>query len=223
MFNTFRNVAQQVPVRSLVPINISHSLFSQPYLRRFATESQVTKLIQLVTKESATEIAQMAKQNPSLIVEQTSNDNTALHEAAKRGNVNMIALLSKEFSQDFNVNHQCHCYLRRTPIHYATEGNHGDAVEMLLGMGADPNIQDEKKRTCLDYALEQGNEKLALMLYKHGAKANIETSKAQQLGPRYSAKIFAEKVQATQLLKSKETIEQSFKNFIAARHPNKKS
>lgn len=121
--------------------------------RHFSTESGALALIEAVQRNDVARIDRIAQHTPRMIAEQTSNDNTALHEAARIGDVAMIEKLSKAFSKHFNVNHRCHCYKRRTPLAYAVEGGHIDAVNKLLSLGADPNITDENSYTALDSAI----------------------------------------------------------------------
>jgi hypothetical protein len=175
----------RVKVVPQVSLNCS-TIFSvrklfQP-IRRFSTESNaLTVLIKAVQTGDTKTIEDMAKKKPRVIAEQTHNDNSALHEAARLGKVDIIDSLSKNFSSHFNVNHKCHCYLERTPLHYAVEGGHVAAVEKLISLGANPNITNEKKQTAMDCALtklkENKNtenfEKIIEKLHQAGGKTNI--------------------------------------------------
>ncbi|EAY12574.1 hypothetical protein TVAG_154250 [Trichomonas vaginalis G3] len=45
-------------------------------------------------------------------------------------------------------------------------------VEILLSHGADVNSKDSYRKTALDYAKENGNEKIEDLLISHGAIPN---------------------------------------------------
>jgi len=157
---------------------------------RFFGSGSLFALIKAVEKGDIATINSISKQSPKSIIEQTNNDNTALHEAAKRGDVAMIKLLSEAFSTHFNVNHKCHCRYARTPIHYAVEYGHINAVNTLLDLGADPDIRDELGRTTLDIALVEKNIPLAFALYERGGKANIMQNAARGLPKQVSEKLY---------------------------------
>ncbi|MBV8801679.1 MAG: ankyrin repeat domain-containing protein [Gammaproteobacteria bacterium] len=166
-------------------LSAKNNFFSRP----FSSAQNVIALIEAVKQKNSDAIDRIARQAPKILKEQTSNDNTALHEAAKAGDVEMIMKLSTAFSKNFNVNHKCHCYKRRTPLAYAVENGHLDAVNTLLTLGADPDITDENGWTALDYALSgiksgskrdyaiSGNnsnnvfEKIGITLLEHQATA----------------------------------------------------
>lgn len=190
-------LARQVltPMIAKNTLQISQRLLVPNIFKRSYSESNALTLISAVKTRDREAINQIAVANPRVIIEQTNNDNTALHEAAKNGDVAMIDLLSKSFSKHFNVNHKCHCYLQRTPLHYAVEGGHYDASSRLISeLHADPNITDEKGFTCMDYAVRsllanqdvggkiyQNQEKILELLASHGGKTNKLTQQAQAL------------------------------------------
>lgn len=173
-------------------------------------------LIEAVQNKNLSAIQHIAKQNPRLIVEQTHNDNTALHEAAKRGDVKMIETLQSEFSANFNVNHKCHCHLQRTPAHYATAEGHKDALEKLIHLGADLNITDEKGRTCFDYALEAKNDELAIFISGHGGKAKTQQAAAAKLPAKVALFKFTEKMRTETLPQTAKSEFESFLNDLNA-------
>ena len=152
--------------------------------RKTSTWSSATvpALIEAVKAKNLPAIESIARQDRTLIRQQTPDDNTALHEAAKAGDVETLEFLADKFSMDFNegLNERCHCYIRRVAAHYASEGGHQAALEFLINKGADINIQDEQGRTCLDYALEKKNDVLALYIHKKGGKANKQVEQAKQ-------------------------------------------
>lgn len=180
------------------------------------TAPTITALIEAVQNKNLPAIQHIAKKNPRLIVEQTHNDNTALHEAAKRGDVKMIEALQSEFSANFNVNHKCHCHLQRTPAHYATEGGHKSALSKLISLGADLNITDERGRTCLDYALEAKNDELAIFISEHGGKAKTQQLVAAKLPAKIALFKFTEKMKTETLPHTAKSEFDSFLNDLNA-------
>ncbi|KAJ5355177.1 ankyrin [Penicillium cataractarum] len=65
-----------------------------------------------------------------------------------RGDVDMIRLLLEIESIPVDIK----CPKGRTPLSFAAEQGHLDIVRLLLGAGADPNTQDDIKRTPLHWA-----------------------------------------------------------------------
>jgi ankyrin repeat protein len=57
---------------------------------------------------------------------------------------------------------------RRTPLHRAAEGGHGDVVEALLKAGADVNATDLQGRTPTGLAVQAGHDDVADLLRRHG-------------------------------------------------------
>lgn len=162
--------------RNLTPVIAANSRFTftiqtAAISTQARLQNNTNALIEAVQQKDYVNITRIAQQTPQMIIHQTSNDNTALHEAAKRGDVAMIETLAKEFSANFNVNHKCHCYKQRTPLHYAIEGAHIEAVEKLLSLGANPDITDEYGYTSLDYAVK-------------GIKSGLRTKEFEKIGEK---------------------------------------
>lgn len=62
------------------------------------------------------------------------------------------------------------------PLHLAAWQKHAGVVQLLLEMGADPNVQGDKGRTPLHYAVHEGDEAsdpVVQLLLTHGADASI--------------------------------------------------
>lgn len=51
-----------------------------------------------------------------------------------------------------------------TALHWATEHNHQEVVELLIKYGADVHAQSKFCKTALDIAVDNGNEDLAEIL-----------------------------------------------------------
>lgn len=201
MLRVAQKVSRQLPIGLVNKIGTTNS--------RFFSITPLLALIQAVEKKDIATIHAISKSSPQLIVQQTNNDNTALHEAAKRGDVMMIRLLSQAFSTHFNVNHKCHCRYARTPIHYAVEEGHLDATNALLDLGADPNIVDKLGRTTLDIALEKKNDQLAFAIFQRGGRANKMQEAALVLPLRISANRYT-----SQILKQIQPDPQGFQKLL---------
>lgn len=82
------------------------------------------------------------------------NGKTALHYAARVGDLRVIERLLTDptFNGDHRVNAQDGDGY--TPLHYAAAGDHHDVVSYLLARGADPTIKTSLGKTALDLAKE---------------------------------------------------------------------
>lgn len=66
---------------------------------------------------------------------------------------------------------------RRTPLHYACESEHKDAVKLvqiLLRFGARTNVQDESGKTPLHEACTKMNYRMVVKLLRHGARILVD-------------------------------------------------
>lgn len=77
-------------------------------------------------------------------------ENTALTDAAKRGDTKGVEFLIKVLKA--NISASCDCPDHKTGLHYAAENGHYETLQMLLQQGANPNVLDSRKRTALDVA-----------------------------------------------------------------------
>lgn len=92
------------------------------------------------------------------------DENTALTDAAKRGDVIGIRFLIENLSA--NPHASCDCPYHKTALHYAAERNDKSAVKTLLSLGANPNLKDSRDMkasdltTCSEIKLLLENHKL---------------------------------------------------------------
>lgn len=102
-------------------------------------------------------------------------ENTSLTDAAKRGDCQAIKFLIEKLAA--NVNASCDCPLHKTALHYSAENNHKDSVELLLKLGANPNVKDARKykpsqlTTCND---------IKVLLFKYEISNPLLTLKKSQ-------------------------------------------
>lgn len=109
----------------------------------------VNHLIRAIRTKNYDVAASITKNGVS-VDSHNENENTPLADAAKRGDLQDITFLVETLCANPNVS--CHCPLHRTPLHYAAEGNHLDAVKLLLKLGANPNLLDSRKKKPIDVA-----------------------------------------------------------------------
>ncbi|MDI3294556.1 ankyrin repeat domain-containing protein [Janthinobacterium tructae] len=93
-----------------------------------------------------------------------------LHRAARDGDLNEIRrLLDAGFSPWLFDD------LSRTPLHYAVEGEHYRAVELLLQAGTPVNAHEEDRigETPLSLAVQADYVEMVELLLRHGADPDI--------------------------------------------------
>jgi ankyrin repeat protein len=96
-----------------------------------------------------------------------------LHVAAKRGAKSFISwMIKKGANIDIKTGRD-----KKTPLMFAADGNHLDAVFMLLKEGAmtSINAEDIDGRTALHYAATKGTPQLCTVMLICGAKINART------------------------------------------------
>lgn len=89
---------------------------------------------------------------------------TALHIACAEGHPDIVNLLNDHF-------HSLNIFNRNgdTPLHAAVHNEITPIVELLLTLGANPNLENRYRHTPHDYAVRQNNNTMANLLVKHGA------------------------------------------------------
>lgn len=93
-----------------------------------------------------------------------SNRWTALHHCAAGGCVSTAeVLLGHHLTRLMQAADQ----KGNTALHVAAQYGHVSVVELIISHGADITVQNEKKLTCLDEAIECGKEKVAEILIKN--------------------------------------------------------
>ena len=61
----------------------------------------------------------------------------------------------------------------RTPLHEAARRGQSDTVQLLLRMGADPNIVDDDEKSPLYWAALRGHEEMVRLLREGGADPSV--------------------------------------------------
>lgn len=99
---------------------------------------------------------------------------TALHEAASKGNIDIIRALIKAGAV---VNSQTGDYWKSTPLVIAVGTGHIEPVKLLLDTGADINLPGWNDETPLFSAVEDGQLDMVRILLSRGAKPDVVSSK----------------------------------------------
>ncbi|KJW07210.1 ankyrin repeat family protein [Orientia tsutsugamushi str. UT144] len=99
--------------------------------------------------------------------------NTALHEAAKSGDIQTVKLIlhEKENDRDYINSHD---RTNTTALHYAIRAGYLEIASLLLTHGANPNAQDIYGRTPFHSAFREGNLQFIKLLLKNGANPNLQ-------------------------------------------------
>ncbi|XP_074620815.1 uncharacterized protein LOC141879426 isoform X2 [Acropora palmata] len=109
----------------------------------------------------------LARPDVSVNFANPRNHETALHVAAKRGDVELLKLL---ISLGAHVNSGTVDFM--TPLHEACFGGHPGAVNILISEGAETNVHNIDGSTPLCFACAKGSLQCALLLIDAGAEVN---------------------------------------------------
>ncbi|KJW07182.1 ankyrin repeat family protein [Orientia tsutsugamushi str. UT144] len=96
---------------------------------------------------------------------------TALHKAAKRGDIQTVQLILLEQNDVHYINSGDRT--NSTALHYAIRANHLEVASLLLTYGADPNAQDMHGLTPFHSAFWEGRLEFIKLLLKNGANPNL--------------------------------------------------
>ena len=101
---------------------------------------------------------------------------TALHVAAKAGQVDAVAALL-EAKADVAAADKS----QKTALHYAAQKGHKATTALLLEKGAPINAKDEKNKTPLDYAVSKKRAEIVELLRAKGGKTAKELLAAENI------------------------------------------
>lgn len=144
-------------------------------------------LLKLDNFELAADILQRA---PELIKQRDPRGNTPLHNAAKHGRTDLVALYLR-YATNINVLNRMHW----TPLHEAANGAHRATVQYLIKCGADCSIKNIEGRTALQLARSHGISSEELYDFFHSADTIQRTQ--QLLGELVIPEIKVPKVEET--------------------------
>ncbi|KJV72236.1 ankyrin repeat domain-containing protein [Orientia tsutsugamushi] len=99
--------------------------------------------------------------------------NTALHEAARSGDIQTVQSILHEKENDLGyINSPDR--VNTTALHYAIRAGYLEIASLLLTHGADPNAQDIYGNTPFHSAFREGSLQFIKLLLKHGANPNVQ-------------------------------------------------
>ena len=123
-------------------------------------------------QNKATDLMCRPVQGAGLLLDRGANPNTSdesgntpLHDAALRGNQDMVRLLMDKGANPNVVGEK-----GKTPLHLAAKNGHMDVVQLLIDGGADINKTDDEGRTPL---AEAGYTRLIKILLDAGADSTL--------------------------------------------------
>lgn len=88
---------------------------------------------------------------------------TLLHLAVRYNNIPLVKEIIKTKKIDINIG----CELDMTVLHISVSEGYIDMVKLLLKLGCDPSLCDEKNNTPYDYAVDEKNQELIKLLDKY--------------------------------------------------------
>eukprot|EP00898_Chlorokybus_atmophyticus_P003354 jgi/Chlat1/4019/Chrsp26S03996 len=129
----------------------------------------------------------MTGQYPIYTVEGLEPEVSTVHEAAEAGDVKLMQKLMGGGKAGGNFDPNTRDRHGRTPIVWAAEAGHIDAVELLIRMGANVDAADmHTNRTAMHWAARAGHLEIVQFLRDNGADVNKEDKWG--LTPVYLAK-----------------------------------
>lgn len=123
------------------------------------------KAIELALTCNVDELEAFFNENKELINMKCERGNVAMHVAASRGALDMLAMLIRK-----GANIDIQDMFGNTPLLYAIDKNQADAVELLIRHGASVHIADFRGNTPLHSACSQNNKEICEQLLKQGAE-----------------------------------------------------
>lgn len=170
---------QPAPVVLRTPtVTSHHQRLIHPPVRFFATDKKVLEyfkkseahrvsvaepraqeLIVAVRNEDYAKAIRLVRTEGVNVDGHTSGENTALADAAKRGDTKGVRFLLKDLKA--NPDASCDCPAHRTALHYAAQGGHADTVKVLLEHGAKLNALDSRGKNALHVA--KGEQVIAIL------------------------------------------------------------
>lgn len=153
---------------------------ADPLLHTLAERGETVPLLQAISDSSDINQRDVCYRTPLMLAAQSGHEeavraliasgaHVGLHEkgnysalmlAAGNGHTRVVGILAAAGAAVDGVE------LTRgwTPLIWAAKRGHGETVQLLLELGADPAVADRQGRTARDWALRQGHAELAALL-----------------------------------------------------------
>ena len=146
--------AAHPPVRFFATDKDILGAFKKSEVRRISVaEPRANELIVAIQKGDYVEARKLVVKEKVNVDGHTKNENTALADAAKRGDTKAVKFLLKDLKA--NPSASCDCPAHQTALHYAAKGGHTETVKVLLEYGAKPNVLDSWGQSAIDVAKTQ--------------------------------------------------------------------
>jgi ankyrin repeat protein len=135
--------------------------------------TEINQFLQAVVDGDVAEVKQFlsTRSNPELVGAKGHKGRTPLHEAAGRGNVEIMKMLLAKGAVIDSRNDTS-----STPLHMAAASGQKAAAELLIAKGADIDAVDNVGATPLHYAATLGRADVAELLLAKGASPNVRTA-----------------------------------------------
>ena len=179
-----------LPVATRNPV-AAHPPVIRPAARFFATDSEVLRHFKksevkrvsieepraneliLAVRNGDYATATVLVKNQNVNVDgHTSHENTALADAAKRGDTRAVRFLLKDLKA--NPDASCDCPAHRTALHYAAQGGHTETVKVLLAHGAKLNALNSYGQSAIDVAKKEDVKQILLQHQESERKKLLE-------------------------------------------------
>ncbi len=127
------------------------------------------EIIRAAKSGAAAKVAELLKQDSSLIGARDADGSTPLHCATWKGQKEVVEVLLQH-KADVNI-HNNNDHWGTTPLHAAAHGNQKAIAELLIAHGADVNAINLNGRTPLAETEFHKATPVAKLLKQHGAKS----------------------------------------------------
>lgn len=169
-----KNLTGVTPLAKAVESNRPESLSTVQCLLRHRADPNIaddagnTPLIKAIKSGNMEVIKCLVGHATADVNKQNNEKSTALHEAAFKGNKELVDLLigARADAKAQNIS-------GKTPLHRAISGNHLGVAKSLLDNGANINVQDSLGYTPAHYASFFGHFESTKFLVQHGANVDL--------------------------------------------------
>jgi ankyrin repeat protein len=144
-----------------------------PELASYLADKTVTLTIfEAAATGKINQVIRLLAREPQLVIDYAEDGFQALGLACYFGHYDVAEYLAKAGAP---LNSQARNGLKAAPIHSATAARHLKIVQMLLEMGADPNVREQAGYTALHAAAQNGDIDIIQALLLGGADLRLKS------------------------------------------------